>query len=188
MILIHRHTFKIEYPPPDSLREEEEEESVSGSTAIASHEPFHEFGRSSLGRMFLHSLPLAASPPRCQLGAVRPTRSYYGRTLRGAQLQNKQKKIKTFMPRHRHLVSPSPTRLPPSLHHPHQRLTIDQFLHRLRVQHQHVAWLIGVFSPSHRIQYYLSFRPGVIVVSTLWDCLSLQDTFAGEFISLNTQS
>jgi len=26
LILIHRHTFKIEYPPPDSSREEEEEE------------------------------------------------------------------------------------------------------------------------------------------------------------------
>jgi hypothetical protein len=31
--------------------------------SLASHEPFHEFGRLSLGRLFLHSLPLAASPP-----------------------------------------------------------------------------------------------------------------------------
>jgi hypothetical protein len=79
-------------------------------------------------------------------------------------------------------------RLPTSLRHPHQRLMLHQFLHRLRAQHHYVAWLIGVFSPSHWIQYSLSRRPDVIVVSTLWDCLGLQDTFAGEVISLDTQA
>ncbi len=92
------------------------------------------------------------------------------------------------MPRRHCLVSPPPTRIPPSLCHPHQRLTIHQFLHHLRAQQQRVAWLIGEFGPTHQIQYSLSCRPDVIVVSTLGDCLGLQDIFAGEFIILDTQA
>ncbi len=64
---------------------------------------------------------------------------------------------------------------------------IHQFLHRLCAQQQCVAWLIGIFGPAHRIQYSLSHRPDVSVVLTLWDCLSLQDIFAGDFVSLDTQ-
>ncbi len=130
-----------------------------------------------LGRLFLHSVPLSASPPQRHLSDVRSTHSYYDRAFRGAQLPNKIIKIKKFMPRRRRSVSSSPMRLPTSLRHPHQRLMLHQFLHRLRAQHHYVAWLIGVFGPSHRIQYSLSRRPDVIVVSTLWDCLSLQRYF-----------
>ena len=94
---------------------------------------------------------------------------------------------KGFMPRRFRLVSPSLMPIPPSIHHPHQRLTIHQFLHRLHAQQQRVAWLIGKFGPTHQIQYSLSRCPEVIDVSTLGDCLSLQDIFAGELIILNTQ-
>jgi hypothetical protein len=87
------------------------------------------------------------------------------------------------MPRRRRSVSPSPTRLPPSLRHPPRRLTIHQFLHRLCDQDHHIIWLIGVYGPLHRVRYSLSRRPDVVVVSTLWDCLGLQDIF--EQIDLN---
>jgi hypothetical protein len=34
----------------------------------------------------------------------------------------------------------------------------------------------------HRVRYSLSRRPDVVVVSTLRDCLGLQDIFVGELV------
>ena len=92
------------------------------------------------------------------------------------------------MPRRRRSVSPSPTRLPPSLRHPPRRLTIHQCLHRLRDQNHHIICLIGAYGPLHRVRYSLSRRPDVVVVSTLRDCLGLQDIFVGELVSLDAHA
>ncbi len=92
------------------------------------------------------------------------------------------------MPRRCRSVSPSPKRLPPSLRHPPRRLTIHQFLHRLRDQNYHIIWLIGVYGPLHRVRYSLSRRPDIVVMSTLWDCLGLQDIFVGELVSLDAHA
>ena len=83
-------------------------------------------------------------------------------------------------------VLPSPTRLPPpSLRHPPRRLTIHQFLRRLRDQERHISWLIGVFGPFHRVRYSLSSCPDVVVVSTRRDYIGLQDIFMGVLVSLD---
>ena len=91
------------------------------------------------------------------------------------------------MPRRSRSGSPSPTRLPPYLRHrlPPRRLTIHQFRRRLRAQHYRTVWLIGVYGPLHWVQYSLSRHPDVVLVSTLHDCLGLQDIFVGELVSLN---
>ena len=83
------------------------------------------------------------------------------------------------MPRRRRSVSssPPPRRLAPALRHRPQRLTRGQFLHRLFEQRQHIARLIVVFGPFHRIEFFLSSRPDVLIVATLVDCLGLQDIF-----------
>ena len=83
------------------------------------------------------------------------------------------------MPRRRRSVSPSPPprRFAPALRHRPPRLTLGQFLHRLDDQRQHIARLIVVFGPLHRIEFSLSRRPDVLVVASLADCLGLQDLF-----------
>ena len=106
---------------------------------------------------------------------------------RGARLLQKKKKkyISTlpffllwhFMPRRQRSVSPSPPRRCPSLCHRPQRLTVHQFLHCLRAQRLHIAQLIVVYGPSHRIEFSLSRQPGVLVVAPLIECLDLQDLF-----------
>jgi hypothetical protein len=81
------------------------------------------------------------------------------------------------MPRRRRSVSPSPPRRCPSLRHCPQRLTVHQFLHHLCAQCHHIAQLIVVYGPSHRIEFSLSCQPGVLVIVTLIECLDLQDLF-----------
>ena len=108
---------------------------------------------------------------------------------RGARLLKKKKIAslfhRLFMPRRRRSVSPSPTHLPPSLRHPPRRLMIHQFLHRLRDQNHHIIRLIGVYRPLHWVRYSLSHRPDVVVVSTLRECLGLQDIFVGDLVRLD---
>jgi hypothetical protein len=92
-----------------------------------------------------------------------------------------------FMPRLGRSGSPSPTRPPPYLRHrlPPRRLTIHQFLRRLRAQHYRIVRLIGVYGPLHRVRYSLSRHPDVPLESALQDCLGLQDIFVGDLVSLD---
>jgi hypothetical protein len=62
---------------------------------------------------------------------------------------------------------------------------IHQFLHRLRDHNHHIIWLIVMYGPLHRVRYSLSRRPDVVVVSTLQDCLGLQDIFVGDLVRLD---
>ena len=64
---------------------------------------------------------------------------------------------------------------------------IHQFLHCLRDQNHHIICLIGAYGPLYWVRYSLSRCPDVVVVSTLRDCLGLQDIFVGELVSLQTR-
>ena len=64
-------------------------------------------------------------------------------------------------------------------------IELIQFLHRLRDQDHHIIWLIGVYGPLHRVGYSLSRGPDVVIVSTLRDCLGLQDIFVGELVTFD---
>ena len=61
---------------------------------------------------------------------------------------------------------------------------VHQFLHRLCDQNQHVARLIVIFGPSQRVQFFLSRRTDIVIVSTLGDSLGLQDILGGELDSV----
>ena len=111
---------------------------------------------------------------------------------RGARLHKKKKNYTSFlrrllMPRRGRSGSLSPTRPPPYLRHrlPPRRLTIHQFLRRLRDQHHRIIRLIGEYGPLLRVRYSLSRHPEVPLESTLRDCLGLQDIVVGDLVSLD---